>query len=109
MHVSKLFVVMHGRLGVEWVRVLCYVQHALRCEVHRSCLNQWRSKGMVTNQKAMTHCPSCNFEYDIYCTADIQDQQCQGVPKKNAEHTHHSSVPWYLIASIDQFGFGVGG
>jgi len=54
--------------------------------VHRSCLNQWRSKGMFTNRKAMTHCPSCNFEYEIHCTIDIQE-----------ERKKHWRVRWQLL------------
>jgi len=30
---------------------------------------------MLINQRAMSHCPSCNFEYEIYCTFDIEEDK----------------------------------
>mmetsp|Transcript_123260 Transcript_123260/g.343168 ORF Transcript_123260/g.343168 Transcript_123260/m.343168 type:complete len:414 (+) Transcript_123260:85-1326(+) len=43
--------------------------------VHRECLNQWCYHGQPTNSKAMTHCPTCSFQYRLYCTFDPHDQQ----------------------------------
>jgi len=43
--------------------------------VHRSCLDQWRYRGMLTNRQAMTQCPSCMHEYEVYCTCDIREDR----------------------------------
>jgi len=43
--------------------------------VHRSCLNQWRYHGQPTNQRAMTHCPTCAYEYKLYCNFDVNERQ----------------------------------
>lgn len=43
--------------------------------VHRSCLNQWRYHGQPTNRQAMTHCPTCAYEYRLFCTFDVTERQ----------------------------------
>uniref|UniRef100_A0A7S1PRF6 RING-CH-type domain-containing protein n=1 Tax=Alexandrium catenella TaxID=2925 RepID=A0A7S1PRF6_ALECA len=42
--------------------------------VHRTCLNQWRYHGQTVNNEAMSHCPTCRFQYELYCTFDPEDQ-----------------------------------
>lgn len=41
--------------------------------VHRCCLNQWRHHGQATNAKAMSHCPTCAYEYKLYATFDVHE------------------------------------
>lgn len=43
--------------------------------VHRSCLNQWRYHAQPVNPKAMSHCPTCRFQYKLYCTFDVHVQR----------------------------------
>eukprot|EP00930_Biecheleria_cincta_P070642 TRINITY_DN58278_c0_g1_i1.p1 TRINITY_DN58278_c0_g1~~TRINITY_DN58278_c0_g1_i1.p1 ORF type:complete len:362 (+),score=36.36 TRINITY_DN58278_c0_g1_i1:86-1171(+) len=43
--------------------------------VHRACLNQWRYHGQTTNRKAMTECPTCKYQYQLYVTFDTGEDE----------------------------------
>lgn len=69
--------------------------------VHRGCLNQWRYHAQPTNMKAMTHCPTCAFEYRLICTFDVNDTQQQ--KRKYCLRVLRDSIFAFLAVQVVMF------
>jgi len=68
--------------------------------VHRSCLNQWRYHGQPLNAKAMTHCPTCAYQYRLRITFDVEDEA-----RRRGKRRRRFCRDFFLVFLLVQAGF----
>jgi len=62
--------------------------------VHRSCLNQWRYLGQNTNPTAMSHCPTCKYEYELYSTFNAAEHS------RRRKTYKHKLIGWSVLIFV---------